>query len=119
MIKLSEAFLQSQILYKSDALGIESDGIEAREQVVFPFVQTRVVQVAIEASIGQAFVVVTPAYSLVLEKIDYCGDITVDENEAVTVQSEGVAACRSDVILEQRRVYQQKFLEFVGDGPLL
>lgn len=53
---------------------------------------------AFEPGIGQALIVVTPANAPVLEKINDSGDILVDKNEAVTVQSECVAACRRNIV---------------------
>lgn len=61
-------------------------------------VQPHVVLKSFEPGIWETFVIVTPGNAFVLEQIDDCGDIAIDEDEAVAVQSKCVATCRRNVV---------------------
>ena len=79
-------------------MGIESDGIEAGQQVVLAHIQAGIILEAFETRVWETLIVVAPADALVLEEIDDGGDVAVDEDEAVAVQAEGVAAGWGDVV---------------------
>lgn len=80
---------------------VKSDGVEADEQIVLSFVVTfnRVaVCETLESGIRQAFIVVTPTNTFVLEEIDNGRYVLVDKDEAVAVQAEGISTARRNVV---------------------
>lgn len=82
-------------------MNVKSNGVEADEQIVLSFVVAFngvAVCEALKAGIGQAFVVVTPTNTSILEEIDNGGYVLVDKDEAVTVQAEGISTARRNVV---------------------
>jgi hypothetical protein len=82
-------------------VGIKSDGFEASKKTVLALVITLcgiLIAETLEARVGKTFVIVAPADTPILEKIDYGRDVPIHEDKAVAVQAEGITAGRSDVV---------------------
>lgn len=94
-------YSHGQILDLGKTMYVKSDGVEADEQIVLSFVVTfnRVaVCETLESGIRQAFIVVTPTNTFVLEEIDNGRYVLVDKDEAVAVQAEGISTARRNVV---------------------
>lgn len=97
-VRRGEAELHGKILDLCQTVHILGNGIETDEKVVLALIMTRFEAKSFEARIGQSFVVVSPADTLVFQEINDGRHIFVDQDKAVTIEPKRVAAPWSNVV---------------------
>jgi hypothetical protein len=82
-------------------VGVKSDRVEASKKIVLALVIAfcRVlIAEPLESRVGKTFVIVAPADTPILKKIDYGRDVLIHKDKAVAVQAEGITTSGSDVV---------------------